>query len=591
MKPISTVLSAALFAFTMLYGCTQKHELENHGQIIIENTTINVPCSGGSFNVSYSITGGNNTDTPLPEISCDAQWITIATEQTEGAISFSVSENTSEQTRETSLEISHFDCKEQISVIQEGIRTSYDITIKEIGELEVTFDVLPPDNDHTYIALCIDKEYFDGLGSDDKAFEDDLEYFKLLAEENGMSLSQYLTERLLHKGELKDKTIGDLTPATAYYVYTYGLNADGTRTSKIFKEPFESALPPMQDVTFGIEYTIDGPLVTMTITPSDNGCKYYYDVVDKADPSTLKDVVQEIINEHIKYGKFLGMSLERVLEQILVSGKKEILFDNLEQEHQYTGFAVAVSSSGIVCSEVSYKDFATEAVQPSDNIITVNIDQTSVNSISYTTTPSNSDTYVTILERASDWEGYTSEQILERLGKDYDWSPRAISGTQSHTETRLLSDTEYLIFAFGYQAGTITTDLFMESARTQKGSSSAELTFTFKITDVTDSGASVTVTPDPLDATYYFDYIQADWTSREVIEDFERKIQQYIEYGYYDNAAEYWEGSLDTGVAHWQYEDEFDPDTEYKIFAFGVDAATGEITTGAFFSETFRTLK
>ena len=118
------------------------------------------------------------------------------------------------------------------------------------------------------------------------------------------------------------------------------------------------------------------------------------------------------------------------------------------------------------------------------------------------------------------------------------------------------------------------------------GGDAPSLTFVVDITDITTTGATVSVTPSDDNNTYYFDVIEKavlDEYKREAqfVEDYVADIKAYIEEynacGYNLSFANF----VSLGKDSYTYgtESALDPDTEYYAFAFGL-TENGEITSG-----------
>ena len=111
--------------------------------------------------------------------------------------------------------------------------------VKDISYTGVVFDVIPADKDLTYVALAVEKEYFDSFASDEEYFQDDLAFFSSEAEAYGLGLSEFLGQSLL-KGDTESSLRVGAPPREDLLYLCFGLNASGERLSDIYKTEFST---------------------------------------------------------------------------------------------------------------------------------------------------------------------------------------------------------------------------------------------------------------------------------------------------------------------------------------------------------------
>ena len=337
----------------------------------------------------------------------------------------------------------------------------FTVTVLEVTETSMTFSILPKDPEMTYVYMFTEKSYWDTFDSDEQWYQDDMAYFRDQATSSGLSIEQYL-RGILHTGNYESGYVDNLLPGTEYVLYAYGLTPQGNRLTDICCDSASTKTAEKIDMTFDISLDIDGPMVDMSVEPSDDDKAYYFGVFDKADVSSEEDIIrrcEQNFNDMIAfYGNQAGLSPEEVMAQIVSYGYDSYLFE-LEENTSYVAFAVAVDMRGLVISDPSVEDFVTGEVVPSDNQISVQISEVTSRTAHYSISVTNDDRYVFLLDLASEWQGLSDDQILERLVTRYDLSGNARTGNDEGDMTGLEPGTEYVTFAFGCVAGIPTTGL------------------------------------------------------------------------------------------------------------------------------------
>ena len=186
---------------------------------------------------------GEDTVSVTFEYSSEQEWIGDFDFSVSGEISFAVSANETASARKGRIVLSYSGASapQEIEVVQEAYVEPefFAFNVKDISYTGVVFDVIPADKDLTYVALAVEKEYFDSFASDEEYFQDDLAFFRSEAEAYGLGLSEFLGQSLL-KGDTESRSVSELFPGEDYYIYAYGLNASGERLSDIYQTEFST---------------------------------------------------------------------------------------------------------------------------------------------------------------------------------------------------------------------------------------------------------------------------------------------------------------------------------------------------------------
>ena len=168
-----------------------------------------------------------------------------------------------------------------------------------------------------------------------------------------------------------------------------------------------------------------------------------------------------------------------------------------------------------------------------------------------------------------------------------------ITGTQTFmTAEELTGDTEYVEYVFGLDySGKATTELVSKMFRTEKEPTvqPSPMTFAFEMLELTDVSAQLKITPSTNDEYYYcffvlkenLDAMGEDAVIQACIDDLNEHISSS---DYASVAAE----QCHKGVYTLAYA-EFEPNTEYVGFAFGVGqhGLSAAATTKLFTTESF----
>ncbi len=459
-------------------------------------------------------------------------------------------------------------------------------TVTSVTSSSVVLDVDASDDEMRYLVMAVEKAYADQFADDEALYQDDLEYFEYIMAAYGLGSVSEVISAYTTVGDSIGLEISDLTPETEYLFYAYGLELDGTRTTDIYREYVTTlAESPVEnvDITFEFDIQSAGGSYDITVTPSKDDVYYYFDCLDKASldefyAGNSKTLVEELLAYYISSYASYGMTAEDVMLELASKGVDSYPFE-LNASTEYVVFAMAVDLKGNVISEPSTKNFTTESVAPSENVITMTVDSKTSSSITVSTTTTNDDPYFLGLEPAYYFEGMTDEEIMELIIAEYgeyiDWSTE--NGNVEALElVDLMPDTEYLLMAFGVQSGTPTTALVKQLVSTDAGTDPSLCTFDIAVSNLSATTATVTVTPSADDVRYLWDIVPTGVTDAEILAIYQEEIEYYTGMGAISGALEYYQMMSYKGVDYWDYEN-LDPGTTYEVFVAVVDMSKGEL--------------
>lgn len=458
-----------IFAVLSMANSCQEPLPEEPG-MTLSAEEVQVSAEGGLMELPYDLTGFDG----VPEIKAvyDADWIDGFDFSEEGLIRFNVLPTDSREQRSASvrLVVPGFGVESSFDVIQyEGEIPDLAITTYGLVENRIYYNVTPFDKDMTYIVLGCEKSRVADFTTDEQWYEADKEYFELLMQYYGMPLEEVLA-LLIRTGNMRDEAFYNLTPDLDYCIYAYGMTPEGEPTTPIVKEYYKTPELVMIDPTFEFIPDINGYKVNMEVRPDDEKMYYWFDVLPLSampDPKELSERIQATLDEMIlKWETNTWVSTEAAVDTLTEHGVFKKMFV-LEPEKDYVAFAVSVSPVGLVNSEVKTFEFKTDPVQPSENVLSIDITEVAPTYVSVDISATNEDPYAYIAVKVSDFEGLKDDEIINKLmSDDYKKLFRTGKKTSSYRFFNLTPNTEYYFFVFGYDYDTVTTDLFKATFNT-----------------------------------------------------------------------------------------------------------------------------
>lgn len=446
-------LFAALF---LIISCEQEEKILPPS-LKLSQTELAVSAAGGQVSLDYTLENAVEGTTIAVEPVEAVDWISDIDVAVAGKITLTVAKNETEESRKAEFNVAYpgLDGEVSFAVVQEPAEPQpapFEITVKDVQTSSITFDIIPLDKEMDYIFFVSPTEYVAGFPNDDDLFNDDMTYF----ESEGIAL-----EGIIVKGDMIDHVESPVLPATAFTVYAYGIDIETkTRLTDIVREETETNEIETIDVDFKVDLNVNGAAATLTVDPGTYSGWYYVDILEGLDPEQvdmLTACYQLYLNDIALY-LGMGMDPENIL---MVSGYKGVFTDtfNLEPEKKYTVVVFALDETPQLCSIPYYETFDTEKVEPSDNVITMETTNVTAHTATLNITTTNDDSYVWVQTDPVSFEGYTDEEILQMI-VDYYPIYNVYSGDRTENLSGLNADTDYMILAFGYSGGIVTTSLF-----------------------------------------------------------------------------------------------------------------------------------
>ncbi len=606
MKKIFALIPFA--AFALLAGCTPENtETVKESPVIQTQETVTAEAAGGDITINYTIANPVEGQ-QLTAAAEDCGWLSIK-ETTEASVIANVAANETEDSRSAEITLSYAGAENvTVTVTQNGSTPdnpddedddfiqdtglSFQIEIVSVSSRSVTVNCIPSDLEATYIAMASDYDDYYALEENSREFfEQDINYFI----EWGMTFGEEgITEEeciamFTRTGAMENYEITLDKPMSKYVFYAYGLNHDGTVTSKVFKQEFTTTEPEQQECTFDfmVRPTLEG--MRINVIPSSIYVQYYWNVMPKSEFDAYgEDAADRIAEELLEESQASGTGMG----QILFYHNQSEAFNEFNNGEKYVVFAFGCDVSGVVTTPLMKEEFSAmslEKVNCSFSITPKDIMSTTFSAEIIPSDPNQKWFAYTlpyeVLEAYPSLEEMTDEVLDILCSSGADWmSALAYTGTQTLSNYDMMGEAAIpetrqfigvmAISEYGTRISDLTTSSLVTNA--DDGSDDVNIDVNIEILNKSASNASVKFTPYP-DEYYVYGVLETSFFDGCDTDDV--KIASVLSY-YVINDM------LNTRITF----DEliYNPDgltkgTEYTAFAFGYTDIVGK----TFFSETF----
>lgn len=551
---------------------------------------------GGELLIKYSI------DIPVPgvsiEASADEKWANHFEYPEYGTVAVYPEANFYDNERSATITLSYRNATDvTIEIKQKASKSTeapFVINITGLKEKEVVVSWFPTDKQMTYVSGLDFKSSLDGYEGDyEKYIEDDIKYLQDKASQSGMSFEDYLSQ-VLSKGDLGIKW-ERLEPNTEYCAYAYGLDYDGTVTSRFVMERFKTKSVEQLDCEFTFEETdATDSRLAVKVTPDNSSVRYYPGIMSKTDydsagsDDAIMNSIVDYIDEEIWFQSLFGNWY--TWADFTKIGTSEVSSDKLFSDTEYYAYAFGLEENGLITTVFQKQMFKTTPTEITDKCtFGIESEVSSSYMADFRITPSNPDTryYVSVL--ATDFMlKYSLEDIATILINDanetsYDWEngKYTFTGNQNLNSYYNLDimplepSTNYTLVLFGVNAdGKRTTEVATEQFRTGVLQQSS-MTFSLGVTDVESNKVTLTCTPSLKEELYIFGCISAE-KYNELGSD-EAAVEAIVTYwknSYIYRVAYKGDMSLPTDIDI--FYSQIKGNTDYYVFAFGY---MGAVTT------------
>ena len=462
MKRIIYVIAALLAVFS----CVEP-AIEIERNIKLSQTDVVIGSQGATVKVVYNITGAEQG--AAVTVANDAQWLTVSTQKAR-LIELTADKNESGEERQAVLTVSYPGYEDMtINVSQTVWEAPIVLTVEGTESTSIIFSVQTLDPDFTWVGQVVGKEWFEEMESDEQIFQEDLSYYSLEAQNQGISLPEYIST-ILNKGSYSNLQYKGLDPESEYVVYVYGLTAEGERTTDVYSAAAVTQPPYEGPITLDVQITEENNIMDVTVTPSHEGVYYYWNLMDR---ETYEGYASVHGDDPVKvFQAYVEWDIQDLIDYEYLTTRAEYYewYSDINQVNSqfecmaltdYIVFACQWDENCIFTGEPTYIWHTSADVAPSDNVITVTVgDDVDQSSFFVDVKTSNNDPYVMMAEPSVFMEGMNEDQIYAHLLEDYGafgLSYYLFEGDVAGRMTGLQPDTEYTLVVFGFKAGKKTT--------------------------------------------------------------------------------------------------------------------------------------
>ena len=592
MKKIFSYIVAAVFAF-MAVAC-----IEEGAQLVpalnLSTDKVVLSAEGTMQKIVYEVQ--NVAEPEELFVTYEADWLQVSTQKAR-LIEVSASKNETGAERAADLIVSYPGLEDVVvNVSQPAWNAPIVLTVLGTESTSVSFSVKTASEDLTWVGQVVGKAWFESMRSDEQIFQEDMSYYSLEAQNQGISIPEYLAT-ILNKGSYENLQYKGLDTSSDYVVYVYGITPEGERTTDVYSA-YATTQPPYEGpITLTVEVTETDNVMDVTVTPSHDGVCYYWNLMDK--PTYDEYAAVHGDDPMAVFQAYIEWDIQDLLDyqDITTRGEYYEWYSDINKVNsqfeclaltEYIVFACKWDEDCKLTGEPTYVWHTTSDVAPSDNVITVTVgDDVDQSSFFVDVQTTNNDPYVMIAEPSVFMEGMSDEEIYAHLMEDYGtWGILGFvyEGSLSGRMTGLKPDTEYTMVVFGYKAGKQTTAMQKFTVRTSPAGPAEDCRFDFELVEAGSNSLTINVTPTDA-AHYYYWYVYPVGTTAD---DVKTDVTDLINKSYYGDMYEfsYYELSQGKSVGTISF---LAPETEYVVAAVVMDEDNGAFLADVIFSEPFKT--
>ena len=593
-----TKLFSVLVLFAALAACKNEPDVVAPASIEVEATELTFDDRGETLTLGYTIKNAINGESLTA--TTEAEWVTIAVEADK--LNITAKGNFDDAARTAEVTLSYKSAADVTLTLTQGrITAENPIEVELIGydATTITISVLTADPTTTWVPMVTYKESWEYYkGNENDIFQADLEYFQYLAEINGLTLAEFL-EGIVGTGSEESIRITKLTPDTEFVVYVYGISLEGERTTDIIATTVKTEPPHDGDITFEFSVKEEDFVLEYTVIPSHTGVDYFCGIMSEEELNYWKQTLGTDDLKKILQKGSIDSTIALLQQWDYISDRTEFfsiynLSDIMEDgwfeckaDTKYYIMAAKWNNNCDIIGEVGYCEHTSAHLEPSANILTLELNNLTQSSVDVTTTTTTNDPYVILPLRADVAKNLSDDELFELIMTEYDYiiSSYTYEGTSTNTFGSMRPDSDYTIVAFGYKAGTLTTSkIWREEFHTLASGDPKDCTFSMNIVPSVDN-AWIEIIPSDKGHAYHWMVYPANYSA----EDAKDYIQNVIIKRGYDNdyavfaSWELTQGNETTTV--W----DLAPDTDYKLGVVIMGFDKCEFLSDVYFSEVFHT--
>ena len=455
--------------------------------------TMEYGADGGYGLVTWDIKEREVTRTDVSEVkvTTEDEWITFSDFEEPNGILVNVSANDGEA-REGKVFFTFGSQVEELTVTQAGAgeepEVSFSIAVQEVHAASAITQIEPSDVEMYYVMFLDEVSYlqYNGITTAEQLWEDDFEAFERGALNENMNLKEYMVEKSIVFQGTQRVQWNNVRPGINSVLYVYGVkfSEDGSSYEAVTDIAWTTIKPeyaPLQDVTFEVSASVKGAEVDLDIQTDWDGY-YLVKIVDANDELYVgegvefdDDYMALIADEWVaalSTNLAGGHPLNNILEEVCYKGS-QVLSTSLDSYVLYSALVYPVAEyDGFVqvVGKPSYVNFSTEEVGKSDMDIAIEVTNCYVRVTDLKITPSNPDESWILLITPTAYlpTNYDDQTLLDYALGEFSYYTYEFKGEITTHLNTLYPNTEYIVVAFGYSGGVVTTDVCSKTFRTQK---------------------------------------------------------------------------------------------------------------------------
>ena len=240
----------------------------------------------------------------------------------------------------------------------------FTISVSDIAPTEATVTVTP-ESDAPYYFNVITRSNYEEVNGDLTVIMK--EFIEFLQTQYPGSSIEEITSMIQSRGESSD-VIPNLEPETEYYAFAIGLNNDGTCSTPAQVELFKTTKPGNpQDCKFELEMAfLSNSSAKVQVTPTDNGIRYYFDIVPAEDYPGDVTMINKFQLEMQDMATQYNIPLVDVVNAMSHYGRN--LFENTQliPQTDYIALAYAINDDASAAGILYKLNFTTPITAVSD---------------------------------------------------------------------------------------------------------------------------------------------------------------------------------------------------------------------------------
>ena len=464
MRKLLFAICAGMALF--LTGCQEKVVTpEQETGFSLDQEVVDVTAEGGVMVVTWKV------ENPIEGAGVEIEpgypdWLNEFDTSEAGEIRFNVNPWEEENTREARVVVNYGEDSSSFRVVQEGVGKDEPDPGDEPIRLEIVearpntvIVSIETDGTLTYFINIEEKAVWDQYADDDEVFAHDMELFQWNADGWGISLEAWLREEF-----------GTIKYATPYHMFMYV--QDGARGTVYLENNTYSVETTTTDfdlsnpVSFDIDIDITENFGSFRISPSDNGQQYFAGILLYRDEvPALEDLQADILRKR-EDQIFMYWShpentdtWEGIVEWMAFTGEQSVEEELGLADAPGVVYAYTIDDRGNMNGKMIIKEFRTNALDDSGNKIKMELSALTSRTATLTVTTTTNDLYLVMFdEDGSEYDGLEGKELANAIL--YADSDNLYSGRNDIIIPMkgMHRDVDYILVAFGYEAGQITTE-------------------------------------------------------------------------------------------------------------------------------------